>query len=74
MTEFFEGISWLFENVLLVPLDWLRSLELDSWWGANAINFVFIIMGMIAFAYWCKQLKIFQDADDENTRSKPYLG
>ncbi|WP_417884631.1 DUF6341 family protein [Zunongwangia sp.] len=72
MTEFFKGISWLFENVLFVPYDALRSLELDSWWAANAINFVFIIIGMIAFAYWCKQLKMFQDADDEKTRSKPY--
>lgn len=72
MTEFFKGISWFFENVLLVPYDLLRSLELDSWWGANAINFIFIIIGMIAFAYWCKQLKMYQDADDEETRSKPY--
>lgn len=66
MKDFFEGIAWLFEEVLFVPLDALRELELNSWWAANAINFIFILIGLAAFFYWMKQLKKFNDNDEEN--------
>lgn len=66
MKDFFEGIAWLFEEVLFIPLDALRELELDSWWAANAINFIFILIGFAAFFYWMKQLKKFNDNDEEN--------
>lgn len=66
MKDFFEGIAWLFEEVLFIPLDALRELELNSWWAANAINFIFILIGLAAFFYWMKQLKKFNDNDEEN--------
>ncbi len=66
MKDFFEGIAWLFEEVLFIPLDALRELELNSWWAANAINFVFILIGLAAFFFWMKQLKKFNDNDEEN--------
>ncbi|MDR9458078.1 MAG: uracil phosphoribosyltransferase [Salegentibacter sp.] len=66
MRDFFEGIAWLFEEILLIPLDALRELELNSWWAANAINFIFILIGLAAFFYWMKQLKKFNDNDEEN--------
>lgn len=66
MKDFFEGIAWLFEEVLFIPLDALRKLELDSWWAANAINFIFILIGLAAFFYWMKQLKKFNDNNEEN--------
>ena len=66
MKDFFEGIAWLFEEVLFIPLDALRELELDSWWAANAINFIFILIGFAAFFYWMKQLKKFNDNNEEN--------
>ncbi|WP_081209467.1 DUF6341 family protein [Salegentibacter sediminis] len=66
MKDFFEGIAWLFEEVLFIPLDALRKLELDSWWAANAINFIFILIGFAAFFYWMKQLKKFNDNNEEN--------
>ena len=66
MKDFFEGIAWLFEEILLIPLDALRELELNSWWAANAINFIFILIGLAAFFYWMKQLKKFNDNDEEN--------
>lgn len=66
MKDFFEGIAYVFEEILLVPLDALRELELSSWWAANAINFVFVLIGMAAFIYWMMQLKKFNDNDEEN--------
>ena len=66
MKDFFEGIAWIFEEVLFIPLDALRELELDSWWAANAINFIFVLIGFAAFFYWMKQLKKFNDNNEEN--------
>lgn len=63
MRAFFEGIEDLFVNGLFLPLDWLRFM--DSWWLANTINWLFVIIGFIATAYWLKQLKIFNDRNEE---------
>ncbi|MDN3723118.1 uracil phosphoribosyltransferase [Aequorivita sp. SDUM287046] len=61
-----EGIAFLFENVLFIPYDALRSLELDSWWLANFFSWVFLIIGSVAFVYWMIQLKKF-DENEEST-------
>ena len=66
LRDIFEGIAYLFEEILFVPLDALRSLELDSWWAANALNFIFILVGLAAFAYWMKQLKYYNEVNDED--------
>jgi hypothetical protein len=66
MKSFFEGIQYLFVNILFAPLDFLRSLELSSWFAANAINWIFIIICAAAMVYWIKQLRIFDDAGTEN--------
>ncbi len=66
MKSFFEGIQYLFVNILFAPLDFLRSLELSSWFAANTINWIFMIICAIAMVYWIKQLKIFDDAGTEN--------
>ena len=66
MKDIFEAIGWLFEEVLLIPFNFLRELELSSWWAANALNFIFIIVGLAAFFFWMKQLKKFNDNDEEN--------
>ena len=65
MKSFFEGIQYLFVDILFAPLDFLRSLELSSWFVANAINWIFVIICAIAMVYWIKQLKIFEDAGTE---------
>lgn len=65
MKAFFEGIQYLFVNILFAPLDFLRSLELSSWVAANTINWIFMIICALAMAYWIKQLKIFEDAGTE---------
>jgi hypothetical protein len=66
MKAFFEGIQYLFVNILFAPLDFLRSLELSSWFAANTINWIFMIICAVAMVYWIKQLKIFEDNGEEN--------
>lgn len=76
MKAFFEGIQSLFVDFLLKPLDWLRDLELTNWWLANIINWVFIIVCIVAMVYWTKQLNIFKknNEDDDNTTAHSFLG
>ena len=65
MKAFFEGIDYLFVNILFAPHDFLRSLELSSWFAANTINWIFMIICASAMVYWIRQLKIFEDAGTE---------
>jgi hypothetical protein len=66
MKAFFEGIQWLFENILFILHDFLRGLELSSWFAANIINWGFMIICSVAIVYWCKQLRIFDENGEEN--------
>ncbi|UQD55558.1 uracil phosphoribosyltransferase [Flavobacterium sp. K5-23] len=66
MKAFFEGIQYLFVNILFAPMDFLSSLELKSWFGANTINWIFMIICASAMVYWIKQLKLHQDNNEEN--------
>jgi hypothetical protein len=76
MKAFFEGIQSLFVDFLFKPLDGLRHLELVSWFGANTINWIFMIICASAMVYWIKQLRIFDDAGTENqdTTAHSFLG
>ena len=66
MRAFFEGIQWLFENILFIPQDYLRKLELTNWFAANIINWIFMIICATAMVYWIKQLMIFDANGTEN--------
>ncbi len=66
MKGFWEGIETLFVEYLFAPLDGLRHLELSSWFGANIINWIFMIICVIATVYWIKQLRIFEKNNEEN--------
>lgn len=66
MRDLFEGIAWLFEEVLFAPFNYLRDLQLDSWFLANILNWIFMLIAFAAFLYWMKQLKRFNDNDEEN--------
>ncbi|SDG80063.1 DUF6341 family protein [Psychroflexus sediminis] len=76
MKDFFQGIASLFEDFLFIPLDALRALQEDSWWAANGLNFVFVLIAFAAFFYWMKQLKKFDDRGEENKSviAHSYLG
>ena len=66
MKTFFDGIQWLFENIFFVPQNYLRALELKSWWAANTLNWIFILVGFVALVYWVKQLMIYEEKGEEN--------
>ena len=65
MKAFFEGIQWLFENIFFIPQNYLRELELEHWFAANIINWIFVIICTAAMVYWIKQLKLHKDNNDE---------
>lgn len=64
MTSFFKGIEDLFVDYLFWPLDQLRFME--SWWGANFLNWIFMLIGSVAFVYWMMELKKYNDNDEED--------
>ena len=66
MKAFFEGIQTLFVDFLFAPMDFFRHLELSTCFGANVINWIFMIICAVAMVYWIKQLKIFDDRGEEN--------
>ncbi|TSE05966.1 MULTISPECIES: DUF6341 family protein [Aquimarina] len=72
MKDFFGAIESLFVDVLFAPFDALRALELESWTAANVLNWVFMIIGSLAFLYWMKELKKFNDNDEENRDPKAH--
>lgn len=65
MKAFFEGIQWLFENIFFIPQNYLRKLELENWFAANAINWIFMIICTAAMVYWIKQLQLHKANNDE---------
>ena len=72
MRDFFEGIQTIFEDYLFAPFNYLADMELDSWWLANLINWIFILIAMAAFVYWMKQLKIFNDRNEEKKETSAH--
>ncbi|MBD3863159.1 MAG: hypothetical protein ACI9NI_000677 [Olleya marilimosa] len=75
MKDFFEAIQSLFVDVLFAPYDALRALELESWWAANFMSWIFIIIGFVAFIYWMLQLKGYaaNNEEDKSISSHSYL-
>jgi hypothetical protein len=72
----FEGIESVTEAILLNPLDGVRELELSSWFIANGLNWIFVIIGFAALIYWLKELKRYNEegTEDETSTSHSYLG
>ena len=68
MKDFFYAIQDLFVDVLFAPYDALRALELDNWFVANVVSWIFLAIGFVATIYWMKQLRIF-DANNEEDKS-----
>ena len=66
MKDFFYAIQDLFVGFLFKPYDALRALELESWWSANLVSWIFILVGLAAFLYWMKQLKTINDNNEED--------
>lgn len=75
MKSFFEGIQYLFEEILFAPMQFFRFLELENWWTANIVNWIFTIICCVAMVYWMKQLQIFKNnnEDDQDTTAHSFL-
>ena len=75
MKDFFEAIQSLFVDVLFAPYDALRALELENWWAANFMSWIFIAIGFVAFIYWMLQLKghAANNEEDKSISSHSYL-
>ncbi|MFT4851505.1 MAG: hypothetical protein ACI83B_004071 [Sediminicola sp.] len=73
---FFEGIQSITEDVLFLPYNMLRTIELDNWWLANIVSWTLMLVGFVAFIYWMGQLKKFNDNDEEDktSTSHSFLG
>ena len=67
MTDVFYFIEYLFVEILFVPLDFLRILELKNWFLSNSVNFFFIIVVSSALIYWTIQLIGFSNRGEEDT-------
>ncbi|WP_026977241.1 DUF6341 family protein [Flavobacterium tegetincola] len=65
MKAFFNGIASLFVDFLLAPWDFLRSLELSSWFTANLVNWIFMAICASAMVYWILQLRNHKKNNEE---------
>lgn len=72
MKDFFEGIGYLFTEILFIPYDALRELQDESWFLANLLNWIFIIICFAALVYWMLQLKKFNDNNEEDRDPKAH--
>jgi uncharacterized membrane protein len=68
-SNIFRWIGSLFTDVLFLPFKWLR-LELATadlgWWLSNAVNWFFLVVLLVLFAYWMKESKRFLDEGTED--------
>ena len=69
MKEFFYGIESLFVDFLFAPYDALRAMELDNWWSANVMSWMFMLIVFVAFIYWMRKLSEFNANGEEDTSS-----
>ncbi len=75
MKSFFESIQYLFEEVLFIPMNAFAKTELENWWTANLINWILMIICIVAMGYWLRQLQIFKKNGDDvqDTTSHSFL-
>ena len=53
-------------DVLFAPYDALRALELENWFAANTVSWLFLLVGFVAMVYWMMQLRIFDNNNEED--------
>ncbi|WP_298762454.1 hypothetical protein [uncultured Polaribacter sp.] len=58
----FKWIGSLFTEILFLPFNWLRLTVAQAdlgWWISNAVNWGFLAILLVLFAYWMQQSKKF---------------
>ena len=75
MKDFFYAIQDLFVDYLFWIFDEFRILELENWFAANTVSWVFLIIGFVALLYWMNKLKMVNDnnEEDKSISSHSYL-
>ena len=75
MKDLFYAIQDFFVNFAFAPFDWFRKTELENWFLANGVNWIFMIIGTVAMVYWMLQLKKFDsnNEEDKSISSHSYL-
>jgi len=66
MKSFFEGIQYLFEQILFIPMNFFAKTELENWWTANIVNWIFTLICCGAMIYWLRKLQFFKNNNDDN--------
>lgn len=65
----FKWIGSLFTEVLFLPFEFLRlSIATHDlgWWVSNLINWGFLLILLVLFAYWMKESKRFIEEGTED--------
>lgn len=73
METLLDGIVALFE-LILIPFDALRELENTSWFAANAISWLCILILVVAVVYWMRKLNEFDKDEDKTQTGHSFLG
>ena len=66
MKDLFYAIQDLFVDVAFAPYDMFRALELENWFAANIMNWIFMIICAVAMVYWMLQLKKHSTNNEED--------
>lgn len=76
LRDLFYGIQDFFVNTAFAPLDAIRKLQLDSWFLANLLNWIFMLIAFVAFLYWMKKLSDFNknNEEDRSVMAHGFLG
>lgn len=65
----FKWIGSLFTDFLFSPFEWLRLQVAKSdagWWTSNAVNWFFLVILFVLFAYWMKESARFKREGTED--------
>ena len=65
----FRWIGSLFTDFLFLPLEWIRNQVATQelgWWISNAVNWGFLVVLLLLFAYWMKESKRFFNEGTED--------
>ncbi|AQS94298.1 MULTISPECIES: hypothetical protein [Polaribacter] len=61
-SNIFRWIGSLFTDILFLPFDWLRLTVANAdlgWWVSNALNWGFLVILLVLFAYWMGESRRF---------------
>ncbi|ARV15645.1 DUF6341 family protein [Polaribacter sp. SA4-12] len=68
-SNIFRWIGSLFTDLLFLPFNWLRTSVAHAdfgWWISNTVNWLFLIVLLVLFAYWMSQSLKFKREGTED--------